>query len=131
MARNFTFNQNDQFRVPVTSLTDGYPYEGGTPHLFWDGNEGDGTLACVVLNDEDDDGFVTISISGCLTVASTAIVQPVAPLAIGNCIYLESDAGNYDTMSNQSGMRFGTVMSIDEDYDDPLVTIRILNPSTT
>ena len=130
MARNFTFNQNDQFRVPVSALTDGYPYEGGTPHLFWDGNEGDGTLACVVLNDEDEDGYVTISLSGCMTIPASEIAQPSTPVAVGGVVYL--DAGpTYDTLTNLSGMRFGTVMSIDDEYDDPLVTIRIVNPSST
>lgn len=128
MARNFTFNQNDQFRVPVSALTDGFPYEGGTPHLFWDGNEGDGTLACVVLNDEDEDGYVTISLSGCITIPDSEIAQPVAPVAVGGVVYLDGGPA-YDTLTNQSGMRFGTVMSIDTDYDDPIVTIRIVNPS--
>lgn len=128
MARNFTFNQNDQFRVSVSNVSNGYPYEGGTPHLFWDGNETDGTLACVVLNDEDADGYVTISISGCLTVPESEINAPATPMAVGQCVYL--DGAGYDTLTNQSGMRFGTVMHINADYEDPQVTIRILNPAT-
>lgn len=130
MARNFTFNQNDQFRVSVSNLSNGYPYEGGTPHLFWDGNETDGTLACVVLSDEDDDGYVTISISGCITVPQSEINQPGTPLAVGQCVYLDIVVGGYDALSNQTGMRFGTVMQINTEYEDPQVTIRILNPAT-